>query len=72
MEMNNDSKRCNKKDRRIGKSSASFPLRDSHGILVATNRRVNADRRTEGLDVTESDLSKDVFNQYFEKYQNNG
>lgn len=69
--MNNNPKRRNIQDRRIAISNAAFPLRDRHGILVAKNRRVNADRRTKGLDVTESNLSKDEFKQYFAKYQNN-
>lgn len=72
MEMNKSSKRRNPKDRRKANNTASFPLRDSNGILVATNRRVNADRRTEGLNVTVSNLSKDQFNQYFKKYQDHG
>jgi len=72
MEMNKSSKRRNHIDRRKATNTASFPLRDSNGILVATSRRVNADRRTEGLDVTESNLSKAQFNQYFEKYQDHG
>ncbi|MGH1538661.1 MAG: hypothetical protein ACRBDX_11545 [Gammaproteobacteria bacterium] len=65
----NDNRRSDS-DRRISKQSASFPLRDSQGILVAADRRICADRRTNGLEVTESDLSKDEFNDYFLKFQN--
>lgn len=58
-------------ERRITKSHASFPLRDSQSILVISDRRVNADRRSDGLDVTETDISKDEFNKFFASYQGN-
>ena len=46
MDMKNNPIRRDKKDRRIATSSASFPLRDTQRILVPTDRRVSADRRT--------------------------
>lgn len=56
------------KDRRITNHNISFPLRDSNGIIVALDRRVTADRRTEGLEVTFADMPQDHFNEYFKTF----
>lgn len=57
------------KDRRVSHLKASFPLRDRNGILVAADRRISPDRRTEGLEVTLADMPSDTFKEYFKKFQ---
>lgn len=67
--MNPSNDRRSGKDRRIANHNVSFPLRDSNGIIVALDRRITADRRTEGLEVTVADMSQDYFNDYLKKFQ---
>ncbi|QMU62166.1 MAG: hypothetical protein GKR92_10855 [Gammaproteobacteria bacterium] len=67
--MNAQTNRRSGKDRRVANSNVSFPLRDSNGIIVAMNRRVSCDRRTEGLELTETNLPKKVFQAIFKEYQ---
>lgn len=67
--MNARTNRRSGKDRRIANLNVSFPLRDKHGIIVATDRRVSCDRRTHGLELTEVNLSQKVFQAAFKKYQ---
>ena len=67
--MNAHTNRRSGKDRRSANLNVSFPLRDSHGIIVATDRRVSCDRRTDGLELTETNLSQKVFQAVFKKYQ---
>lgn len=57
------------KDRRISGHSESFPLRDSNGKVVVKNRRLKSDRRTEGLELSVSDMPHDEFNEYFKQFQ---
>jgi hypothetical protein len=57
------------KDRRVADHKVTFPMRDRNGILVMQNRRVSADRRIEGLEVTLADMPSDTFNEYFKKFQ---
>jgi len=56
-------------DRRSTNTSISFPLRDSRDVIVAMDRRANCDRRTDGLELTEVNLSQKVFQAAFKKYQ---
>ena len=56
-------------DRRMPHQKASFPMRDRNEILVTSDRRVTANRRTEGLEVTLADMPSDTFNEYFKKFQ---
>lgn len=67
--MNASTNRRSGKDRRSANSNVSFPMRDKHGIIVAMDRRVNCDRRTDGLELTEINLSKKVFQAAFKKYK---
>ena len=59
------------KDRRKNNQSVLFPLRDSNGELVTKERRNSADRRTEGLELTVSNMAKEEFEEYFKKFQEN-
>jgi hypothetical protein len=67
--MNAHTNRRSGKDRRTANLNVSFPLHDKHGIIVATDRRVNCDRRTDGLELTEVNLSQKVFQAAFKKFQ---
>ena len=67
--VNSQSNRRSGNDRRTSQTSVSFPLRDSQGIIVATDRRANCDRRTDGLELTEVNLSQKVFQAAFKKFQ---
>lgn len=67
--MNTTTNRRSGKDRRSANLNVSFPLRDSYGIIVATDRRVSCDRRTDGLELTETNLSQKIFQAIFKKYQ---
>lgn len=44
-------------------------MRDSQGIIVAIDRRATCDRRTDGLELTEVNLSQKVFQAAFKKFQ---
>ena len=54
---------CN--DRRHVRYKVSFPLRTNDNITVSNDRRFRCDRRMQGLEVTESDVSKEAFEEYF-------
>ncbi len=56
-------------DRRVANKNVTFPLRDHHGITVAADRRVGCDRRTDGLELTETNLSQKIFQDIFKIYQ---
>ena len=64
-------------DRRTGKdrratnkgASDSSPVRESSGKVVVKNRLLKGDRRTEGLQLSESDIHDDEFNKYFKQFQ---
>lgn len=60
------------KERRVANRDVKFPLRDSKGIIIAKDRRVISDRRADGLEVTESNLSQAAFDKHFEKFQKDG
>lgn len=66
--MNTHINRRSGEDRRIANLNATFPLRDSQGIIVAKDRRINCDRRTDGLELTETNLSQKVFQAIYKKY----
>lgn len=57
------------KERRIATQKVSFPMHDCNGTVVTHDRRITADRRTEGLDVTLADMPIDTFNEYFKNFQ---
>ena len=67
--MNTYINRRSDNDRRTASKNVSFPLRDHHGITIATDRRVGCDRRTDGLELTETKLSQEIFQTIFKKYQ---
>ena len=67
--MNAHTNRRSARDRRNNNLKVSFPLRDKQGIIVAMDRRVNCDRRTDGLELTETNISQKVFRAVFKKYQ---
>lgn len=67
--MTNQINRRSGNDRRTSQTTASFPLRDRQGISVTQDRRTNCDRRIDGLELTELNLSQKVFRTAFEKFQ---
>jgi len=67
--MNTQTNRRSGVDRRIASTTVSFPMRDKHGIIVAMDRRASCDRRTDGLELTEINLSQKVFRAAFKKYK---
>ena len=54
---------CN--ERRYVRYKVSFPLRTNDNITVVHDRRYRCGRRMQGLAVTESDVSKEAFEEYF-------
>ena len=54
-----------RKERRQNKRSPRFPFHDDSGTLVSFERRCRTDRRTEGLELTLSDMPKEEFENYF-------
>jgi hypothetical protein len=56
-------------NRRVTHHKVTFPMCDRNGILATQDRRVSADRRTEGLEVTLADMPSDTFNEHFKKFQ---
>lgn len=66
--MNTHTNRRSEKNRRAANLNVNFPLRDSQGIIVAKNRRISCDRRTDGLELTETNLSQKVFQAIYKKY----
>ena len=59
------------KDRRESSQSVSFPLRDSNGELITKERRTITDRRTDGLELTVSNMPQKEFDDYFKNFQEN-
>ena len=57
------------KDRRINKEKESYPLQDREGKTVENNRRLKGDRRTQGLELSESDLADEQFSEYFSQFE---
>ncbi len=68
--MNNEINMRSGNERRIAKRTVTFPLHDSQGNLITKDRRINPDRRSSGLEVTESKISQAAFNDHFKKYKN--
>ena len=58
------------KDRRVSTGTPTFPLRDSQGIIVSSDRRVSCDRRTDGLELIELNISQKNFQAAFKKFRN--
>ena len=48
-------------DRRLERWKVSFPLRTHDDVVISHDRRVKCERRTQGLEVTETDMSLDAF-----------
>jgi len=67
--VNTSTDRRSGNDRRNTERNVSFPLRDSQGITVAVDRRASCDRRTDGLELTEVNISQKVFKAAFKKFQ---
>lgn len=67
--MANQINRRSGNDRRANHTNASFPLPDSEGIIVAQDRRISCDRRSDGLELTEVNLSQKVFQAAFKQFQ---
>ena len=61
--------RRSEQDRRSNEDE-SFPLRDKNNQVVNKDRRVFGDRRrTEGLEIADSDISDDEFEKVFKQFQ---
>ena len=60
---NNNKRSCN--DRRVEKLKASFPLRTNNNAVILNDRRATCERRMHGLEVSESDISQEVFMNMF-------
>ncbi len=58
-----------RRKRRSGVQLYKFPLEDLHRNIVAKERRASPDRRTEGVEVTETKISRAEFQEYFGKSQ---
>ena len=58
--MRRENRRSNN-DRRQEKSNAIFPLRCSNNATILKDRRVRCERRVESLEVSESEISQEVF-----------
>ena len=54
-----------RRERRTPAQHNEFPLEDLMGNTVIKNRRANPDRRTEGLEVSETKISQIEFQEYF-------
>ena len=63
--------RRTRRERRKNKRSSEFPFRDKNGVIVSFERRIHSDRRTEGLELTVSDMSKKKFEEYFKNINDN-
>ncbi len=61
---NNNNRRSNT-DRRLSKSNVTFPLRTHDNVVITQDRRVRCERRIEGLEVNESNLSQEAFMSMF-------
>ena len=61
--------RRSSKDRRTNKQDESFPLKDSDGKTIQKNRRLKGDRRTQGFELSSSDMSNDEFNKHFKQFE---
>ena len=58
-----------RRERRSAVQFNEFPLEDLKGNIIVKERRAILDRRTEGLDVTETKISQAEFQEYFDEYQ---
>ncbi len=61
--------RRTKYERRSSSNVVSFPFRNSSGILITADHRINCDRRKKGFVLTESEISQQEFIQYFNKFE---
>ena len=52
-------------DRRTAIQTTEFPLEDLNGNIVAVERREFHERRSAGVEVTETEISQEEFQQYF-------
>jgi len=67
--MTHKNSRRSGEDGRAAGQNESFPLRGSNGKVVVKNRRLKGDRRTEGLELSVSDMQDTEFNQYFKQFE---
>jgi len=58
-----------RRERRSGVQLNKFPLEDLNGKIVVKERRATPDRRAEGVEVTETKISRAEFQEYFEESQ---
>lgn len=58
-----------RRERRSVHQINEFPLEDLNGNLIFEERRIIPDRRVEGLEVTESEISLAKFKEYLDDYQ---
>ncbi|MBT8124685.1 MAG: hypothetical protein KJO81_07665 [Gammaproteobacteria bacterium] len=61
-----------RRERRSVVQISEFPFEDLNGNVVFKDRRETFDRRTEGLEVTETTMSRAEFQEYFDKSQQSG
>ena len=54
-----------RRERRSAVQMNEFPLEDLHRNIIVKDRRVNADHRTEGFEVTETKMSRAEFQECF-------
>ncbi len=52
-------------DRRTANQSIEFPLEDLNGNIVSAERREFHERRSTGVEVTETEISQEEFQEYF-------
>jgi len=61
-----------RRERRSILQISEFPFEDLNGNVIVKERREIFDRRTEGLEVTETAMSRAEFQKYFDKSQQGG
>ena len=61
-----------RRERRSVVQISEFPFEDLNGNVIVKDRREIFDRRTEGLEVTETTMSRAEFQEYFDKSPQGG
>jgi hypothetical protein len=59
-------------ERRVANRNVTFPLRDNSGIMITHDRRARCDRRAPGLEVTETELSEEAYQELLEQFEYKG
>jgi len=57
-----------RRERRSGEQLNRFPIEDLNRKIIVEERRVTPDRRAGGPEVTDTNLSHDEFQKYFQGY----